>query len=284
MTYENKSKEELDKLMRERAKKAEHIIKFSKDIQASEHQVVDLSQVGREILKFPIPSGIDWDTQIKYWQQSNDQANKVLDQINPSGVFVLSSGTSGLTYGMMPFLKFDYSHLPQKQEKEAISAQEHLRIIIYNPQHKEIVIDLMKKFGLETGASGKKSAIQQFEAAWACYETPATPGEPVNTSLIPMREAIQTIIDALLNSRPSQEEAKNRHDKIISIGNQLAQEGIAKTTIGDWALKWGELADKLSGSKQAEMTRTEWQHLLLQATLFIKELLLGLDVSKLRKK
>ena len=286
MDNENQKKAELEKLMRERAIKAQNNIKFAQDLQSSEQQIIDISQASQKLLKFPVGTA-DLTALVNEWQQSNLSADKISSSFKPILVSTLASGTAGVTFSTISLLKEDYTYLPQNQREHAQTAQNELRIIIANPQHKEEVVNLINNLNLNIGASGRKSALQQFEAAWAAYEMPVTSDLPINTSLIPIREAVNTTINELLFRRPKQEPTKNEQSKIISIGNQLAQEGISKSTIESWALKWGKpqegLLDKLSGAKNNDLPRTEWQNLLLQATQFLKELLLGLDPSKFRK-
>lgn len=279
MKDENQFKDELQKLMHERNEKAKQNIKHAKDIQGQETQILDLSDAGQKILKFPSGPEVDLKMQIDNWRESNNQADKL-----SSGFITLelsAATTGGLTFVMTQFLESDYSSLSQTQQDAAKTVQNNLRLVINRPQHKGDVINLLHRFDLGKTITGKKSALQQFETAWAAFDHPVTTDTPTNTSLIPVREAIETAIAQLLMRRPEQEPTKNQEEKIISIGKQLAHDGMSETSIKNWASQWRNLQNKLSGSKDNDLSREDWQKLLLEATLFLKELLLGLDVSKL---
>jgi hypothetical protein len=67
----------------------------------------------------------------------------------------------------------------------------------------------------------------------------------------------------------------------VSIGEQLARLDIVMSDIKSRALRWGMLANELSGSKQASISRDEWRNLLRRASLFLQEILQGLNPTKL---
>jgi len=278
MDSENQGRDKLKKLMHERAKKAQENIKRIQDFQSSEQEVFDLAQTGQKLLKYSTGPKVDLSKLIVDWQLSNNQASHFSHQLGS-----LASTASGLTFGMTQFLDADYSSLPKPLQEAAKTSQGELRIIINRPPHKEEVLNLVKEFGLDKTMSGQKSVLQQFETAWAAYDRPVTSDSPINTSLLPMREAIESTISELLRSRPKQESTKNLKEKIISIGKQLACDGILVDNIQGWASKWYGLQNKLSESKNKDLPRDEWHKLLLEATLFLKELLLGLDISKFKK-
>jgi hypothetical protein len=278
MNSENQDRDKLEKLMRERAEKAQENIKRIHDLQSSEQEVFDLSQAGQKLLKYPAGPEIDLNKLIVDWQLANNQASRFSDQLGS-----LASTASGLTFGMTQFLGTDYSCLPQPLREAAKASQVELGIVINRPPHRKEVHDLVKEFGLDKAMPRQKSVLQQFETAWAAYDRPVTSDSPINTSLLPIREAIESTISELLRHRPKQESTKNLKEKIISIGNQLARDGILTDSIQGWASKWQDLQNKLSGSKNEDLSRSEWHKLLLEATLFLKELLLGLDISKFKK-
>ena len=284
MSEERKPEEELAKIMHVTSEKSQRIINFSNDIRRLAQQLTDLSNVGENILKYPIPSGINLRTTINVWHRVNDQVDEVLHKFNTISVDALSSVASGVNFTMTQFITSHglYSSLSPQQQSAAITAQKNLGQVIDQSIRKDDITRLMQRFGLNTSPVGKKSAIEQFETAWAAYEAPVTQFSPVNTSLIPMRESIETTIQELIRHRPIQEPAKNQRGKIISIGKQLARHDILSSDIESWALQWDKLANELSGSKQAHISRDEWRDLLRRAALFLQEILQGLDPTKLK--
>jgi hypothetical protein len=284
MSEEKKPEEELSKIMQRASEKAQRIIDFNDNSKKLAQQIIDLSNAGDNILKYPIPSGINLSTTINAWQRVSDQTDDVLGKLSAIPLYTLSSVASGVNFTMTQFITSDrlYSFLPLQQQSAAITAQKNLGQVIDQSIRKDDITRLMQQFGLVTSPVGKKSAAEQFETAWMAYETPVTQSSPVNTSLIPMRESIETIIQELMRRRPRQEPAKNQKGKIISIGEQLARDGISRSDIESWALQWEKLANELSGSKQANISRDEWRDLLRRAALFLQEILQGLDPTKLR--
>jgi hypothetical protein len=284
MSEERKPEEELTRIMRVASEKAQRITGFSTDIKKLAQQLTDLSNAGDNILKYPIPSSINWNTTINAWHRVNDQADEVLHKLSTISIDTFSSVASGVNFTMTQFTTSYglYSSLSSQQQSSAITAQKNLSQVIDQSIRKDDITRLMQQFGLNTSLGGKKSAIEQFETAWAAYEAPVTQFLPVNSSLIPMRECIETTIQELMHRRPSQEPAKNQKGKIISIGKQLARHDILSRDIESWALQWDRLANELSGSKQANISRDEWRDLLRRAALFLQELLQGLDPAKLK--
>ena len=178
---------------------------------------------------------------------------------------------------------------PQNKD-EAIRSLEILDDVTEKFAQYEEVLDLMKNLGLSNFVPDKKNSVDQFITAWAAYEKPVTPDDPVNTSLIPMRECIETMIEDLIRRRPKQEEVGKSPDgnrwyaKIISISNQLRRDAITDDHVKDLARKWAQdIEPRLSGAKTKSLNRSDWRLLLKSCTLFIHEFLLSLDSSKLRK-
>lgn len=284
MTEAKKPQDELARVMREGYEKAQCIINVNTSVQRWAQQLTDLSNAGSEVIKYPSPDSVNWQGAIDTWKRANSQADIVLHGLSAMSISALNSTASGLNFTMIHFATSHglYLSLTPQQQTAALSAQNSLNQVIDQSIRKDDIILLMRQFGLDARLAGKKTAIEQFEIAWAAYEAPVTQSSPVNTSLIPMREAIETTIQELMRRRPNQEAAKNQQSKILSIGNQLAQHGISRSDIQPWALQWDELANDLSGSKQANISRNEWRNLLRRGALFLQALLQGLDPAKLR--
>ena len=271
--------------MREGSKKAQHIISLNIGIQRWAQQLIDLSNAGMAVIQYPTPNNVDWQAAIDTWQRANGQADDILHGLSAISISGLNSTVSGLNFTMSQFTTSHglYLSLPPRQQTAAISAQDNLDQTIDQSIRKDDIIALMRQFGLNIESAGKKTAIEQFEIAWVAYEAPLTQSFPVNTSLIPMWEALEITIQELMRCRPTQKPVKNQQSKILSIGAQLAQRGISQSDIQSWALQWNKLTNDLSGSKQANISRNEWRDLLRRAALFLQELLQGLGQTKLRE-
>jgi hypothetical protein len=154
------------------------------------------------------------------------------------------------------------------------------------PALKSKVIILLQMFHLDKSPTGKKSSLELFQIAHQAYEAPISNNIPVITSLVPMREAVESALDALLKLRPIQEPTGSSHSrKIESIGAQLKKDNISDRIIQEWANQWHDISDRdLSASKRYQMTRDEWGRKLNRATEFFYSFLTGLDSSKLAKR
>jgi len=152
------------------------------------------------------------------------------------------------------------------------------------PKLRDDVIELFKEFGFDVPqVPGDKSPQEQFTIAHESFQNPITVGNPVSTSLLPMRESIDTIIASLLRMRPTQEETKNERAKIISIGLQLKKENLPQNVVEELADEWHSLKKDLSGFKKKDAERTDWLARLNRGTSFLYSLLIGLDSRKLKR-
>jgi hypothetical protein len=99
-------------------------------------------------------------------------------------------------------------------------------------------------------------------------------------SLLPIREAIDVCIGELLHLRPHQ--APSKPDKIVKILTQLAAEHILPSDQELLQARYSELHDKLSGAKNMTVVRDEENTLMVEATIFLIELLSAIDPAKLK--
>ena len=122
--------------------------------------------------------------------------------------------------------------------------------------------------------------------AQEAYDKPLTSTNPVSTSLIPLRECIQAVIDGLIMMRSIQEETgRNAKKKIISIGRQLKKDTLPDEVVLEWAEEWSDLkSTDLDQSKRRDMSRRDWLVQLNRGSSFLYSLLKGLDLAKLKRK
>jgi len=194
------------------------------------------------------------------------------------------SSSSAATFCMSEFSNPDWTVqlASTDRQEEARTAAINLGNVIDRLAEKSNAIKLLHEFGLSTAAPGKKSPTELLEAACAAFEKQVTQGCAASTSLIPMRECINSTVAALLQRRHEQEPAKSRRHKILSIGRQAARSGIANWAIESIAMKWEKMSDELSSSKQKDVSREEWMAILRRAMILLIEFLQSLDQTKLR--
>ena len=165
------------------------------------------------------------------------------------------------------------------------AALSHFNQVITRPTLRDEVISLLRIFHLDVASPGKKSPLELFQTAHLAFDTPISQSNPVITSLVPMREAVESVIDELIRRRPYQEATGASHrKKIQSIAAQLKKDATSEVVVQEWVDQWHDISDKdLSASKRNQMTREDWSRKLNRATLFLHSFLIGLDPSKLHK-
>jgi hypothetical protein len=195
----------------------------------------------------------------------------------------VTSGTTSLstttTIGI-----FSQEPHPFSADPSFNNAWGHYIEVTNRPALKDDVVNLILAFHLDTASGGKQSTYELFQIAHSAFEAPVTRGDPAITSLIPMREAVESAIDELVRLRPHQEPTGSSYPrKILSIGAQLKKDIVSDLVIQQWADQWHDISDRdLSVSKRHQMTREEWNRKLNRATQFLHSFLTGLDPTKLR--
>jgi len=161
----------------------------------------------------------------------------------------------------------------------------HFIEVTSRPEKKLEVIHLMKEFHLDIPPAGSKSPLELFQTAHQAFESPVSKSNPISTSLVPMREAIEASLDELLRLRPIQQaNGHGNRKKIAAICAQLMKVSVSDLVVQEWGDQWHDINDKdLSSSKRQNITREEWSRRLNRATLFLYSFLTGLDSSKLRR-
>ena len=173
----------------------------------------------------------------------------------------------------------------EDHKKQAEEAIDNINQITQRIADKNQVIESMKLFNLDKAFSGEKSPLELFTTAHNAFEMPIQENDPVITSLIPIRESINLMIEHLLRERTTQEPCGNEREKIKSIGRQLKKDSLEENVVISWADQWHIMkGEDLSSSKNKAISRKEWQYRLNKSTIFIKSILEGLDNSKLKSK
>ena len=277
-------KDELLNLIKESRIKSRFVAKRASEIGEYGQYINDFADASENVLGCVSSTNMDWQPQIRSWRYLNQHLDGISRDIGNITIDVAASSASTATSSMFDFV--DPNHLAQfaspSKQVEARTAAINLANVIDRLAEKSRALALLHEFGLSSTAPGKKSPTELLEAACAAFEQPVIQGNTAATSLIPMRECINSTIAALLRRRPRQEPAKSHRDKILSIGRQTAHSGIAEWAISSMADQWQNLSSKLSSSKQKDIPREEWRATLCQAMLLIIEFLQSIDQTKMK--
>jgi hypothetical protein len=291
MTKQNESRGEKDDLLAEIQNvkaEADRGLNKGQQIVAECQYMKDFSDAAMEYLKL-IPSdaslsGSYWENNKAVWkwarnglQEFNDKSEshiKVLTQINsyttsPSADFFKPPNK----FNIIPDISVHPSIL------EAISKFNEVadRAEWVTKAEEELV-----RLRLDSGYSGEKSPLELLRQARESYLKPSSGEIDASTTLIPLREAINSAIKDLLRRRPSQEKAKNIRDKILSIGLQTREAHVNDADIEKLADQAEHMIDDLSKGKGGSLSRDEVRTLFIGGTSFLTAFLNSIDSAKLK--
>ncbi len=277
-------RDELLNLIKESGNKGRSMVKHGSKIVEHGQHIADLADASESAVSCVASSNIDidWNSKIKKWGYLNQDLDRQ-DATYITTTFALPSASTAASC-MLDFVSPVHfaSLVSPGKEAEAQIAAINLGNVIDKLADKTTALKLLHEFGLSTTSPGRKSPTELLEAACAAFEKPAIPGVAASTSLIPLRECIDSTITALIPRRPKQEKAGSHGDKIRSIGKQTARSEIPKGVIDSMADRWQKLSNDLSGSKQKDISREEWRATLREAMLLLIEFLQSLDQTKMK--
>ncbi len=277
-------KDDLLNLIKEIRGKSSSVVKRASKIGEYGQYVSDLADASESVVSCVSSTNINLQPQIRSWRYLNQHLDGISRDLGQINIAVASSSASTATSCMLEFVNPDHSVQVASPDRkaEARTAAINLGYVIDRLVEKSKVSELLHEFGLSTSAPGRKSPADLLEAACAAFERPVTQGSSASTSLIPMRECINSAVAALLQRRPKQEPSKSHRDKILSIGRQTAHSGITDWAIESMADRWENLSNELSSSKQKDVPRQEWMAILRRAMVLLIELLQSLDQKKMK--
>lgn len=284
---DKKPEDELSEEIKRAKENGAKILKLGREFTQKGQEIVDLADVTLPITGYVCHTSY-FEEVLDSWQTLNLRSKDIIN-----GLFALNenasilSGTTGsIAYGSSDALMNEslFALIAPEYHDQAKKDINNFFSYIGRPEVRQSLTTLFYEFGLEKSVGVKKSPLEMLELAYSAYENPVSDSSPVITSLIPIRECIQMVIDYLLKQRPDQEKARNIRAKVQSIGTQLKRDGISNDDINTWANQLEKLIDQLSEAKQTKLPRDEWERRLSKATIFLDSFLKGLDSSKLREK
>lgn len=140
----------------------------------------------------------------------------------------------------------------------------------------------MARLDLDKNRGNHRPALDLLEEAAACIDRPAISGGRPSSVLIPLRGAIESVIEDLMKRRPRQEPAKKWSDKVASIGATCGYSYLAPAYFPNLCATITPLWDRLSGAKQDDLTREQVVELFGRGAAFLNALMDGVDETKLR--
>ena len=153
----------------------------------------------------------------------------------------------------------------------------------------ESVIALMENLGLdESHKEDEVPALELYKTSIDALNKPVTDDlDPVITSYIPMREAIETTLDHLLHkasgAKVEPREGKNTDwRKLYAVSMNLKHFEIPDNQVQGWANEWMALKKVLSEGKGDAITRDEWRRVIRKATLFLIGFLTAINPTNLK--
>lgn len=275
---------ELDRQLADAESKGKALSSKGRELNKAGQFITDLSHATRGVIEV-YPPTTNVELLVNDWTATNealDQALISLEKVELSSV-VSSSGTAAYTSSDSYQISTVNVVVPADAQPIVTERINALKEVIGRSLDAVEVRTLLLAFGFDKASKGKVSALELFDTAHHAFEKPVSGANPISTSLIPMRSALNAVIAELLRRRPRQEPAKNEWAKIQSIGIQLKNSSLPNKIVDTWAFQWRQLLNRyLSPAKDEAIDRAEWQHRLQQATLFLKSLLNGIDLSKLK--
>jgi len=277
-------KDELEGLIHESKKNSKKIIEQAREFLKMGQFMNDLAEASEKVIKNTLSSGICWEPLIDAWKYANEQQDKILTKMGTLSLQSITSTGSAVAYAMSEFANPNNINqfVSINNLDEARNASMELAQVIDKFTEKDNILRLLQQYGLSNATPDRKSPSELFKTAWEAFEGPVKRGNPADTSLIPMRECINSTIAEMLRRRPRQEPAKSQREKIISIFRQIGEDGISEWAVENMATRWEKLVGELSSSKQKNYSRDEWRNCLRRASLFLMEFLQSLDPSKMK--
>jgi hypothetical protein len=255
-------------------------------------ELSDMARTTRQVLD-EIPdgnSGTGIEDAIEDWRTHVSVIRQERDNYNPYYVPISSSTGSTGTISTNGFFDDVSKNLPHEYKQRFDSALDIYHKQLGKSANKNMALSLIDQFGLDKSFQNRVSVRDQFETSYDAINRPVTGKfDPANTSLIPMREAIGTMIDHLLYLRPDRSNIKESKGlnkdwrKVIAIADQLKRDDLPEYQPQSWAEEWSNLKNKkLSPGKTERIDRDEWFTRIHLATIFIIGFLSGLDSKKIR--
>jgi hypothetical protein len=140
----------------------------------------------------------------------------------------------------------------------------------------------MRRLRLDFERERLRTPLSFLDEAEAAIRVPVV-ADGVASALLTLRSAIDRAIEELIRRRPTQEEAPNRREKILSIGRHCSKPGLLAEHFESLADSDRVLYGQLSGlGKRGAISRAEVVNLFHSSAQFLRALLMAVDETRLR--
>lgn len=284
MTEQKKRKEELLRRLTVVERDAQSLISKGREIVQTGQYISDLSRCNKEFVQLiPDDSYLPadrWDNQLFAWQNVHKQVDVANSHYNL--VLTDSSSTSASVSASSIISTAVISTLPQDTQDKAIVIFNNFEQFMEQSDLLKKIGDEMHRLGVSTPPSDKESPLSLLKQAEQAFKAPSVDEVSPPAVLIPLREAINGVLVALLPKRPQQEKTGNDSKKVLSICKQCSRDGVDSKQIENLAKEAHDLNDLLSGAKQNRLSRDQVREFMNRGLMFLLAFLKLLDEQKIR--
>ena len=279
----------LEDIVEEAEEVSEELSRQHREAAEETQQSADLARSTKRVLFLidPVTLGPWYEEMYAGWEFHLDNLNSAKAAMDSYPWLVMGSSASGtaiLSSDTSSYIRTMLVAVPPVLE-QALEDQEE---VIERAAKKEKAFKLMEQLGLdESHVRGLLNPLEQFKTAHDALSKPVSGEDRVaTTSLIPMREAINSALDNLLHhasgaTLTSADGPNKPYRKVAVIARELGRDEIHETQRQKWAQDWDRLLAELSDGKKEIIERDELRRIVNKSTLFIISLLSGLDSDKL---
>lgn len=279
----NKNKNELLKLLVDVEKTAPALEEMGQDIVRAARLSRDVASCFRNVVSnIPNDDLLDeehWKRNIYGWKAWHNLASDVGRARTSVNSFVASStSTTVTTSGIM----FEIGFVPQDLRVTIETAKTQFAQIVERTPMADTARASMRRLRLDIRGGGKRTALELLDEAQGALDHPSARESGAVSVLVTLRECLNTVLSELLRRRPKQESAPRAYDKVVTIGGQCGRPGLLPDHFIRLGRDAGELLDRLSAAKQANMSRERMMELFHEGLLFLNALMDSIDENRLR--
>jgi hypothetical protein len=277
-----KKKDEVLKLINDVDARATRLEGLAQDVVESARRLLDTVKPYRSLIsELPAVShtSSQWDHAINMLRGVQASVREIeLSALSVSALRAQSFGmssTSNTTISIVrdgrvpltPTIKLAISQLNEAMERSPLA---------------DTALSSLRRLGLDRRAGDARSPLELLEDAKAALDRPSRPDGSPASVLILLRECILAAVAEMLRRRPVQEPTRGTRDKLTSLGQHCARQGLKTDHFERLATNMDSVVNELSGAKQAQMSRQWVSELFNQGLTLLNALLESIDETLLR--